>query len=190
MTKPLRKAVDVSAIVAAIALAGILIWHFTGEMRRERDVQAVRESLRSFETTIAMHAAAKDTSLTKNGWPATIEAFWFNNGPPLNILLGPERPWVEVATPEEAHLRDPNARVASDFRTAGFWYNPYLGIIRARVPYEINDENARVLYNQINGTNVTSIYGTAVAKFEDVPYGPPAELANTPLEGTKSSPNN
>lgn len=190
MTKPLRRAVDLSTIAAAIALTAMLAWHFTGEFRREGEVKAVRDNLRSFEKMIAMRAAAKDTPLSRTGWPLTLEAQWFNGSAPLNVLVTPDRPWVEVATPEESHLRDPNVRIAADIRTAAFWYNPHLGIIRARVPYEINDEKARELYNQINGTSVASIYGTELPRFEEAPYGPPAELAGTPVdEGTDLSPN-
>lgn len=189
MSKSLRRAVDVSTVVAAIALTAMLGWHFSGEFRRDKEVQGVRDGLRSFEQMLAMRAAAKDTPLTKTGWPQSMEAQWFNGSPPVNTLVTPARPWVEIATPEEAHLRDPNIRVAADYRTAGFWYNPHLGIVRARVPYEINDEKARDLYNEINGTHLASIYGTEQPRLDDVPYGPPAELAGTPAD-TDSSPNN
>jgi hypothetical protein len=191
MTKPLRRAVDLSTIVAAIALTAMLAWHFSGQFKREKEVQAVRESIREMEKMLAMRAAAKDTPLTRNGWPTSVDVTWFNGAPPLNVLVSPDRPWVEIAPEEEAHLRDPNLRVASDWRTAGFWYNPYLGIVRARVPYEINDERAREMYNQINGTSVASIYGTELPRLGDIPVGPPAELAGSPPEpATDSIPNN
>ncbi len=192
MTKSLRRAVDLSTIAAAIALTAMLAWHFSGEFRRDGQVQSVRDSLRSFEKMLSMRSAAKDTPLSRTGWPLTMEAQWFGDGAPLNSLLTPDRPWVEVATPEEGHLRDPNIRIAADFRTAAFWYNPQLGIIRARVPYEINDEFARELYNQVNGTTVASIYGTELPRFEAATYGPPAELAGSPAEtagGTEPTPN-
>lgn len=178
MTKPLRLAVDLSTIIAAIALTAMLAWHFSGQFKREKEVQSVRDGLRTFEKMLAVRAAAKDTPMTKTGWPESIDPKWFNGEAPLNGLLTPDRPWVEVATPAEAHLKDPNVRIASDYSIASFWYNPHLGIVRARVPYEINDENARDLYNEVNGTSVASIYGTELPRLDDVPYGPPAELAD------------
>ncbi|MBX3377095.1 MAG: hypothetical protein KF678_08845 [Phycisphaeraceae bacterium] len=182
MTKSLRRAVDLSTILAAVALTAVLGWHFSGQFRRDQSVHATQESLRAFEKMLAMRSAAKDTALTKTGWPATIDVTWFAGAPPLNSLLTPDRPWVEVATPEEAHMRDPNTRAAVSYQTASFWYNPYLGIVRARVPYEFNDEKSRELYNQVNSTSVASIYGTEMPRFEEAIFGPPAELAGSRTE--------
>lgn len=177
MSKPLRRAVDLSTFLAAITLLAVLGWHFSGQVRHDHEITSVRDGLRRFEQTLSMRAAAKDTAITARGWPTTIDSAWFGGDPPRNTLVTPERPWVEIAPPTEAHLRNPNVRIAGDWSTAGFWYNPYLGILRARVPYDISDERARNLYNLVNGTSVDSIYGVETEMPEDTFMGPPAELA-------------
>jgi hypothetical protein len=176
MSKSLRRAVDVSTVAAAIGLTAMLAWHFTGEFKREKEVTSVKDALRRFEQELSMRGASKDTPVTRRGWPLVLDPTWFGNDPPLNTLLTPDRPWVEIAPIEEAHLKDPNIRVAADYKTAAFWYNPYQGILRARVPFEISDERAREMYNQINGTVVSTIYGTEMPRVDDF-VGPPSDLA-------------
>jgi hypothetical protein len=65
---------------------------------------------------------------------------------------------VEVASEEEAGLVHPTVRIALDEKSAAFWYNPYQGVVRARVPVEMTDEAATALYNTINRTNIASIH--------------------------------
>lgn len=191
MTKPLRRAVDLSTVIAAVALVVILARHFSGEFRNEQQISSVKDSLRRFDQILAIRSASKDTAMTPKGWPTTIEVVWFDGDPPRNELVSPDRPWVEVAPPTEAHLKNPNVRIAADMRTASFWYNPYQGILRARVPFDISDEKARQLYNQVNGTSVNSIYGVEALLPEEQFTGPPSELASdTALPpATVSAPN-
>ncbi|HEX6873764.1 MAG TPA: hypothetical protein VF163_21905, partial [Micromonosporaceae bacterium] len=170
MSKSLRRAVDLSTIAAAVGLTAMLAWHFSGEFKREKEVQTVQEGLRRFDQMLAMRAAAKDTPMTGRGWPQTMDATWFGTDPPRNVLVTPDRPWIEIALPSESHLKHPNVRVVADRRTAGFWYNPYQGVLRARVPYEISDERALEMYNQVNGTSVSSIYGTELAREPEHDY--------------------
>src|SRR5262249_12261162 len=91
---------------------------------------------------------------------------------------------VEVATPAEASLQDPAVRLTLDAHVASFWYNPYQGIVRARVPVLISDEKALDLYNTINGTHLATIYGVAPdepAKSDKTP--PPAAPPPAPEGG-------
>ncbi len=188
MTKPLRTAVDLSTIVAGISLVAVLGWHFSGQVGRDTQVKSVQEGLRRFEQSLSMRAAAHDTPVTPRGFPTTIDPSWFGGDPPKNTLVTPERPWVEIAPPTEAHLTNPNVRIAATWSTAAFWYNPYNGVLRARVPYDISDERARDLYNLINNTNVSSIYGVEAVLPEDMFMGPPAELASPIPEPPSTGP--
>jgi hypothetical protein len=42
-----------------------------------------------------------------------------------------------------------------------FWYNPALGVVRARVPRTLSDAEALELYNEVNGTRLQEL--TALA---------------------------
>src|ERR1043165_4881156 len=99
MNKPLRRAVDLSTVLAAVALIAMLAWHFSGEFKKEHEVSSVKDALRRFDQILAIRAAAKDTAMTPRGWPTTIEADWFSGNPPRNELVTPDRPWVEAAPP-------------------------------------------------------------------------------------------
>ncbi|HPO94215.1 MAG TPA: hypothetical protein PL072_12175 [Phycisphaerales bacterium] len=144
-------------IVLAGLIGGGIIY-----MRRERDqealvMQASAELLR-LETEIKYRSATKTAEVNSRGWPVSVDPAWFENNPPMNRLVSPDRPWLEVAGVEEAGLLHPSVRVAVDPTLAAFWYNPYQGVVRARVPVMVSDERTLAVYNRINGTALASIF--------------------------------
>jgi hypothetical protein len=166
----LRRTVDVVCILSAIGLLGGLgAWQLE-KSQEKTDEQQLTDAVQDFDRVLKLRAATKDVELNGRGWPVTIDPAWFQGEPPRNPLVTPERPWVEVAPPEDADLTHPHVRVALDERYASFWYNPYQGIVRARVPLRINDALSLDLYNQVNGSSLSSIYETRQ------PPRPPAEL--------------
>lgn len=157
-TTTLRRTVDLVTVAAALGLVGGLGYYQFERSRVHTHEVQVADDLRRFEQMVQLRAATKDVELNGRGWPLTIDPEWFGDAPPRNLLLSPDRPWVEVAQPEEAELRDPVDRVALDDTLASFWYNPYQGVVRARVPLRINDEQTLALYNRVNATALDSIY--------------------------------
>lgn len=178
----LRRTVNVVTIVAAIGLVGGLGYYKVEEARHQAAIDALAGDVSRFEQMVKLRAATKDVELNGRGWPVTIDPAWFDGDPPRNRLLTGDRPWVEVAGPEDAHLRDPVVRVALDERFASFWYNPYQGIVRARVPLEINDKLTLELYNTVNGTALTTIYqdwSVSAHAPEEAPNPPKPEMETT-----------
>lgn len=173
----LRRAVDaVCALSAAGLIAGVL--YFSNQDIRERQVvTGVADELARFRAVLTTHAAARDASVNLRGWPKSIDPTWFGSDPPRNALVTPDRPWVEIATAEESTFSDPPVRMTINSQLASFWYNPYQGIIKARVPVSINDRRSLDLYNRINGTNLDSIYSATVPA--PVPIEPPADAPTT-----------
>ena len=53
---------------------------------------------------------------------------------------------------------------------AQFWYNPRHGVIRARVPMAMSDAETLAIYNQVNGSNLQSLF-ELVRPIEDDPTG-------------------
>ena len=51
-----------------------------------------------------------------------------------------------------------------------FWYNPYQGVIRTRIPPMISDQRSVELYNRLNRCSLPSIFAT------ERPADDPAEL--------------
>ena len=164
----MRRLVDVAAVIAAIGMIGSMSWAVSSRMEMRRKVQGVAAETERFQKMIAFRAASKTSGLNARGWPETIDPAWFTEQPPRNDLVSPERPWVEIATADEADLRDPLIRMTINPLLASFWYNPHQGVVRARVPVTISDSQSLEWYNRINGTNLDSIYT------HDTLTGPPA----------------
>ena len=155
----MRRLIEILIIgTVALVIGGMLYYRATNQTL-EHDADFVAGEVRRFELEIKVRAATTSAELTERAWPMTIDPAWFES-PPQNTLVSRDRPWVEVAPPEHAELFDPVYRIALDPTLASFWYNPYQGVIRARVPIAINDEQALRLYNRINGTRLTELYAT------------------------------
>jgi hypothetical protein len=171
----LRRAVDAAGILAAIGLIAAVA-SFSSEQHKEKQaLSRVSRDLDRFREALSLRAASDQGQVNARGWPITVDPTWFGSDPPRNAMVSPDRPWVEIATPEQASLKDPPVRLTLDGTVAGFWYNPYQGIVRARVPIQISDRKALELYNTVNGTRLDSIYGHGLAGGDEIElFGPPA----------------
>jgi hypothetical protein len=160
--RTLRTTVNVVSALGAIGLVVFISYYSSARVRERRAAQAVAAGVDKFRKVLAFRAAANETQTNGRGWPVTVDPEWFSGDPPRNVLVTPDRPWVEIATVAEAPLHDPPVRMTIDNRVASFWYNPYQGVVRARVPVSISDQKSLDLYNQINGTSLDSIYGASL----------------------------
>jgi hypothetical protein len=160
--RTLRTTVNVVSALGAIGLVVFISYHSSARVREKRAAQSVAAGVDKFRKVLAFRAAANETQTNGRGWPVTVDPAWFGGEPPRNVLVTPDRPWVEIATVAEASLNDPPVRMTIDNKVASFWYNPYQGVIRARVPVSISDQKSLDLYNQINGTSLDSIYGSSL----------------------------
>jgi type II secretory pathway pseudopilin PulG len=185
----MRRLVDIAAVflVAAVA-AGV--FYLRLEQQRDQAVErAVLADVQRFQQEVQKRAATgQSTTNNARGWPITIEPEWFDGSPPQNPLLSSDRPWVEVAPPEQAYLLHPEVRIATDTGMAAFWYNPYQGLVRTRVPATMSDQRALELYNRLNQCALASIFQTEPApKSASVPspVPPPAEAPAAADDGAE-----
>ncbi|MEX2220147.1 MAG: hypothetical protein WD749_15465 [Phycisphaerales bacterium] len=174
------------AFAAVLAVGSGLGAFFYLRHQDELQLREVSSGLRRFEQVLAFRGASKETETTERGWPLTVEPTWFESDIPRNQLVTPDRPWLEIATPDQATMMDPPLRIAIGTTTAAFWYNPYKGIIRARVPIAISDRKALDLYNKVNGTALDNIYcaeGVLLPELMERPQAdqPPADPAAPPV---------
>jgi hypothetical protein len=170
----LRRTVDVVTAAAVLGLFGGLVAYQYQQRRQENLVAQAADDVVQFQQMLQLRAATKDVPLNARGWPQTIDPAWFTDGAPRNLLVSKANPWLEVASPVEAELRDPLVRMTIDAKKAGYWYNPNQGIVRARVPVGISDDQALRLYNRINGTALTSIYSKEALPKPAAPAAPAA----------------
>ncbi|MCC6320405.1 MAG: hypothetical protein IT438_03090 [Phycisphaerales bacterium] len=149
---------DVVALLGAAALVGGYLYIQREQRDKDALVGRAESDLRRMDLEVKYRAASKSTELNSRGWPVTIDPAWFEDRAPDNPLVDHDRPWVEVAGTQQADFIHPPVRMTIDRSLASFWYNPYQGIVRARVPVMVSDDEATTLYNRINGTVLTSIF--------------------------------
>ena len=87
-------------------------------------------------------------------YPDQPDARWFRAGLPTNNFAAGQ-PWVDMAPPGDLGLHPPDP-VIYRADQPGFWFNPNLGIFRARVRPIPGIRNVE-LYNQCNQVNLSEL---------------------------------
>ncbi|MFG0285322.1 MAG: hypothetical protein ACF8R7_12960 [Phycisphaerales bacterium JB039] len=154
----MRRFVDLLAVLTLIGLGAAIFYSHKDRYDHDQAIDQVAEAVRMFDLKIKYHAATEGAELTARGWPVTIDPAWFEGAVPRNTLVSGDRPWLEIAGPEDAELQHPRLRMTVDSSVASFWYNPYNGALRARVPVTTSDAEALETYNLVNHANLTSIF--------------------------------
>jgi hypothetical protein len=148
---------DIALLLILVAIGGSVMWWKYDRHQNDTRVQKTSADTQRLEREIRFRAATKAVALNPRGWPATVDPTWFETDPPVNSVVGPAHPWVEVAQEDEAGLMHPRVRMTLDEKVAGFWYNPYQGVVRARVPVSVSDDQATAMYNAVNLASLPSI---------------------------------
>jgi len=154
----MRWLVNTIAGLLTLSLAAGVVMHNRTERRERSAVAEVRADLRRLEKEIRRRGATGLVEVNGRGWPLTLDPSWFGDDPPVNRLLPPDRPWIEIAPPEHRDYLHPIVRQSYDEHVPAFWYNPALGIVRARVPVMVSDHLATELYNRVNNVALASIF--------------------------------
>lgn len=151
-------------VLIALMLLGIL----TGVVVM-RDIQhqhqaaldQAQHDLRRLQREVMLQASLRQVEMSETGYPLTIDPAWFEDNLPRNDLIGPAHPWVEIAHEDHRRLDHPTVKIAAEKDVARFWYNPYTGRVRARVPTATSDATALKTYNYINNVNLNSLFDDA-----------------------------
>jgi len=147
--------------LVALMLTGILagvVLHTRSEWRLEDKIELARAEVERFQSQIMLQAAMEKVGLSQRGYPTRVDPAWFAGNLPVNPLLGPSYPWLEIADETQRDLRDPPNLMAFSTDVAQFWYSPHTGEVRARVSADVSDATALRLYNRINGTKLTDLH--------------------------------
>ncbi len=153
----MRLVIDTLVALMLAGLLGGILLHRQQDQAGEAQIEQVQAALRQIQQQVAFHAAMADTDLTGRGFPAQIDPEWFAGPVPENALATGNYPWIEIAGRGQADLLHPPVRVLLDESYAAFWYNPYQGVVRARVPADVSDDRAVQLYTQVNGARVDGV---------------------------------
>lgn len=156
----MRRIVDVIALGLCLVVVTLVVIQQTRNESVESVVTQTELSLAQFHEVLKVQATTNGVAVNGRGWPNTIEGHWFEDDPPRNHLLTGDRPWVELAPAEDAdrdHPADPVAFDLEGHNAASFWYNPYRGVVRARVAPQINEDETLALYNRVNGVFLATL---------------------------------
>lgn len=146
------------ALMIAGILAGAVVLHRTNQ-EKQLKIETARIEVRRFQRQLMLKAAIAQAGIGIESFPETVDPSWFGDNFPINPLLSKGHPWVEIAAKGERTLAHPTDPTANEMTDAQFWYNPYLGIVRARVPADLSDARAVELYNTINETHLVDLFG-------------------------------
>lgn len=149
---------DLALLLVVLAVVGGAVLYRRHQREEDSLIQRCAAAVNRLETELKYRAATNSTPLNSRGWPVTIDPAWFDGRPPVNDLVSPHRPWVEIASTDEAGFSHPLVRMTVNEQFAQFWYNPWQGIVRARVPVTVSDERTLQLYNRINSSSLPSIF--------------------------------
>lgn len=147
------------ALMLIAVLVGVIVLN-KDEQQDQRDVATVQNALdrlhkqADYHTTLQSATAGQDTLLVH------LHVEWFGDDLPTNVLLEKGHPWIDLAPPGDLGTHPPDP-VVTDQHQAGFWYNPTLGIFRARVAPLSTEAETLALYNQINQAHLDA--------FEQIP---------------------
>lgn len=147
-------------LLVALMLAGVLagVMYFNRQRdEHESHIRRTQQAITQIQGQLKVQMALERVEVTDTGWPRTVDPDWFPLDPPRNMLLQDGRAWLEVAGPEDRLLRHPRSITADGRSLASFWYNPYSGVVRARVPAGTTDVETLALYNRVNRTELLTI---------------------------------
>ncbi|MDH3582929.1 MAG: hypothetical protein OER86_01800 [Phycisphaerae bacterium] len=152
----MRLVTDTLIALMLVGLLGGMIWYQRDDDRLLERVEAVRLATKAIEAQAVFQPALGEIKGTPRGFALELKAEWFDHLP-TNILLDnhAKLPWVDH-TPVEAQDRADPATIVADSKHATFWYNPYLGLVRARVPMQFTQKQTVDLYNLVNRTAVVA----------------------------------
>ncbi len=157
VTLRMRLITDTLVALMLVGLVAGVVLHHRHKRDLERRVLTTRAEVDRFQSQIMLQAAIEKVPLTQRGYPVTVEPEWFGVDRPMNYLLGEGYPWVEIARSSRSDRWHPVNRVATTREVAQFWYNPYTGVVRARVPDSASDATAGRLYDQVNYSDLGGI---------------------------------
>ena len=142
------------ALMLVLLLGGMLV-HYRNEQAKILKYQQVHAALSTLQEQALYRGAMMEAdSAEPRRFPLEISPRWFDNRMPVNRLVPPGQPWLDVAPPNDKNDHPPDPVITRPDQ-AGFWYNPYRGIFRARVTPQFTDEETLKLYNELNGTSLS-----------------------------------
>lgn len=153
----MRPIIDSMILMLVVTLLIGVVSYRKASERRERELATVRQALAQFDDKLALQSVLWQSEEEDAGeFPPQVMPEWFKDDMPSNPLASGDRPWLDIA-PAGDYRDQPPDPLAEDAGQAAFWYNPNLGIVRARVPRQVSHRLTLELYNKVNGTSLRAL---------------------------------
>ncbi len=153
----MRLLINSMILVMALAIIATAILHHRADKDEQANLVTVQAGLLAFDETVTYQSVLWQAQHEQAGdYPPQIMPDWFADGAPANPLLEGRHPWIDIAPPGDYsdHPPDPLADTSGQ---AGFWYNPNNGVVRARVPRQVTDEQTLAMYNLVNHAGLAAL---------------------------------
>lgn len=154
----MRFVIDLLIILMVVGVCGGGYWYWQQQDKQSDKATAARSALARIREQIDIHKAYQDALKYDEGddtggdYPQEVHQSWFEGNVPKNPFASPDHAWIDFASAEDGDALNPPDPVLHRPEQAMFWYNPKLGIIRARVALQFSDPQTVALYNEVNGT--------------------------------------
>lgn len=168
----MRLLIDTLIALMLTALLGGLIWHHRYQEDQVQAKQTVQRSLTELHEQVLYQRSLGRVAQSDLGFPRLVEPTWFSRSLPRNAVAPPPHPWMDIAPPDDMATHPPDP-VLTHPAQAGLWYNPNLGIFRARVPAQLSHGATIRLYNELNGTQIRALPQTVDARRRPIPHDEP-----------------
>jgi len=159
----MRLFIDTLLALTLIVVLGGIVWYQRQQQSWLENVTAVQDAMRAIESTALYHGALGEIETTDLGYARQIDPSWFDARPINRFFTDEARPWIDLVDQSDRGRFDPE-QIISEGSLAAFWYNPWRGLIRARVPAQLSQRDTLELYNLVNGTSL---------RIEDVDWSDP-----------------
>ena len=131
----------------------------TGLAAAQAEADAVthtRAARIAIQEQIDLHTGLSPATQRTRTTPQSVDPSWFGPSVPTNPFFPASSgiPWMEIAPAEERGLEHPRALVADRRDQASFWYNPAIGVVRARVSGAGSEADVRARYEAVNADTI------------------------------------
>lgn len=167
----MRLVIDSLIVVMVLGVLGGILYLNRQDERSQMATADVIEALDRLHEQTRHHTAIETAVAGRDTIVVQVMPGWFGERLPVNILVGPEQPWIDLAPPGDKSSHPPDPVITRQDQ-AGFWYNPTTGVFRARVEPQLSEGKTLELYNHLNGTDLDA--------FEQAPDPARQPLAYTP----------
>ena len=150
----MRLTINIMIPVMVLGLVAGVIFYDRSQRQEVNVYRQAQDELTRLRGQATYRGAMREVRVSRAGFPQVVREEWFEGESlPTNVLIPGRQCWLDIAPPGDMfeHPPDPIAFRSSQ---GGFWYNPNIGVIRARVPWKNSTKEALAAYNRVNGSDL------------------------------------